>query len=325
MRTLIKMLKRTRSSAGIAVAAFLVIAGVGAGLTLADTNDPNTPVYDTILGETVPLSFQQALEDAFPSGTDTSTVEYPAPAETWPSFAPRVVTLDLDSDYRSSYDNIEATSAYQQADGEVETDVTAGADDEDLDTGRFIRQDTNFSNESTSSSTADVPGTGEITITGFKGDLVFWKSESGEIGTYSLSTSEVALDQPPDCSGVSASPSTLWPANHKLVMVQVSGATDPDGDSVTLTIDSVTQDEPVNGTGDGDISPDAVKGVTSDTVQLRAERDGSGDGRVYRLHVTADDGRGGTCEKTVTVGVPHDKGKGATAIDSGDSFDSFGS
>ena len=106
--------------------------------------------------------------------------------------------------------------------------------------------------------------------------------------------------------------------------VTVSGAIDPDGDTVTLTIDSVTQDELLNGTGDGDTSPDAVKGATSNTVQLRAERDGSGNGRVYRLRVSADDGRGGTCGKTVTVGVPHDKGKGATAIDSGDTFDSFG-
>ena len=63
----------------------------------------------------------------------------------------------------------------------------------------------------------------------------------------------------------------------------VSGATDPDGDPVTHTITGVTQDEPLNGQGDGDTSPDArdVPGH-ADQVNLRAERSGNGDGRVYR-------------------------------------------
>ena len=41
----------------------------------------------------------------------------------------------------------------------------------------------------------------------------------------------------------------------------------------------VTQDEPVNGLGDGDTGPDAV--TLSDGILLRAERSGTGDGRVY--------------------------------------------
>ena len=157
MRTLIKMLKRTRSSAGIAVAAFLVIAGVGAGLTLADTNDPNTPVYDTILGETVPLSFQQARK------MRSLLALTPAPSSTRRrqkrgrvsllayNIRPR---LRLQIVLRQHRSNKRLSAGGRRS----RTDVTAGADDEDLDTGRFIRQDTNFSNESTSSSTADDPG-----------------------------------------------------------------------------------------------------------------------------------------------------------------------
>ncbi|MGH3105360.1 MAG: hypothetical protein ACRDN6_14815 [Gaiellaceae bacterium] len=132
-------------------------------------------------------------------------------------------------------------------------------------------------------------------------------------------------NRPPDCSNVAASPTTLWPPNHRLVLVTLSGAADPDGDAVTLTITGVTQDEPLNGVGDGNTSPDAQSGALPNTVHLRAERSGTGDGRVYRISFTGSDGLGGTCSGTVTVGVPHDMGQGSTAIDSAPpSFDSFG-
>jgi hypothetical protein len=55
-------------------------------------------------------------------------------------------------------------------------------------------------------------------------------------------------------------------------------------------------------------------------AQLRAERDGSGNGRVYTIFFTADDGKGGTCTGSVKVSVPHDNG--GTAIDDGPNFDS---
>ena len=54
----------------------------------------------------------------------------------------------------------------------------------------------------------------------------------------------VDVNTPPDCNPVTPSLETLWPANHKLVTIALSGATDPDGDTVTLTVNGVTQDEP---------------------------------------------------------------------------------
>jgi len=48
-------------------------------------------------------------------------------------------------------------------------------------------------------------------------------------------------------------------------------------------------------------------------VQLRAERSGTGDGRVYRISFTASDGKD-NCSGTVFVGVPHDH-SGAGAVD----------
>ena len=89
---------------------------------------------------------------------------------------------------------------------------------------------------------------------------------------------------------------------------------------MTITVTGVTQDEPVNGSGDGNTSPDAV--IQAGSASVRAERSGSGNGRVYQISFTADDGKGGSCTGAVTVGVPHSQKKGLTAIDDGQVYDS---
>jgi hypothetical protein len=132
------------------------------------------------------------------------------------------------------------------------------------------------------------------------------------------------LNRLPDCSKLAVDKASLWPPNHKFVTVTASGATDPDADPITTTITGVTQDEPVNGLGDGDTSPDAawVPGHP-EQVKLRAERSGKGDGRVYKIAVTVSDGHD-TCSKKLLVGVPHDQ-SGPAAVDSSPpSYNSFG-
>lgn len=81
----------------------------------------------------------------------------------------------------------------------------------------------------------------------------------------------------------------------------------------------MTQAEPVNGLGDGHTSPDAV--IQGNSVLLRAERAGSGNGRVYQVTFTADDGFGGSCTGAVAVCVPHDRGT-AGCVDGGQLYDS---
>jgi hypothetical protein len=154
----------------------------------------------------------------------------------------------------------------------------------------------------TVNNTPPTPGTDNVTAT--DGDL-------------SASSSVTWFDRPPNCSAVKLDTTTLWPPNHKLVTISASGATDPDvGDSATLVIDGITQDEPVTGLGSGDTSPDGfLTSPLSDQAQVRAERDGTGDGRVYRVHFTATDTHGMTCTGTATVSVPHDQ-SGAPAVDS---------
>jgi hypothetical protein len=116
-------------------------------------------------------------------------------------------------------------------------------------------------------------------------------------------TVNVTDPQAPTVTNPSASPSSLWPPNHKMADVTVSyNATDNCG-SVNCVIGGVTSNEPVNGTGDGDTAPDWLI-VDSHHVQLRAERAGSGSGRVYTITVVCTDGSNNVTTKTVTVTVP---------------------
>jgi len=126
---------------------------------------------------------------------------------------------------------------------------------------------------------------------------------------------------PPSCDSVTASVATLWPPNHQWVNVAVTGVTDPANDPVNILITGITQDEPVNGLGDGDTSPDGLGVGTSEAV-LRAERSGTGNGRVYAVSFVASDGIGGICSGKVNVIVPHDQGQNSPVIDDGQRFDS---
>jgi hypothetical protein len=126
-------------------------------------------------------------------------------------------------------------------------------------------------------------------------------------------------NQPPVCSAAVPSVSELWPPDHQSMPVNILGVTDPDEDSVSITVDSIFQDEAVDAKGSGNTCPDAT-GVGTATTEVLAERAGSGDGRVYHISFTADDGQGGTCEGEVTVCVPHDQSDGC--VDQGPLFDS---
>jgi hypothetical protein len=112
------------------------------------------------------------------------------------------------------------------------------------------------------------------------------------------------VNDPPACRTASAQPNVLWPPDHKLVPVAITGVSDPNGDPLTLTITAVTQDEPIDGLGDGDTRPDAV--LHGAMALLRAERSAKGNGRVYQVRFRADDRQGGTCDGSVSVIVPRD-------------------
>lgn len=112
----------------------------------------------------------------------------------------------------------------------------------------------------------------------------------------------------PVITSLNASPAVLWPPNHQMVSVKVSGQADEAVSAVTGRILSVTSNEPDNGLGDGDTAGDIV--ITgSDTVNLRAERAAKGNGRIYTILFEARDAAGNASTKTVTVTVPKSQGK----------------
>ena len=108
----------------------------------------------------------------------------------------------------------------------------------------------------------------------------------------------------PTFDEVSVSPDTLWPANHKYVdvtaTVVVSDNFDP---NPTITLVSVTSNEPDNGDDDGDTVDDIVI-VDDFHFQLRAERSGIGTGRIYTITYEVTDACGNSTVASVTVTVP---------------------
>lgn len=132
---------------------------------------------------------------------------------------------------------------------------------------------------------------------------------------------EASTNQPPVCDTTVPSVDRLWPPNHKLATVVIQGVQDPDNDPVTVRVTDITQDEPVNGLGDGDTSPDGF-GVGTGEAQVRKERSGTGNGRVYAISFEASDGREGLCTGAVSIGVPHDQSGGSVPIGDGQAFDS---
>jgi hypothetical protein len=113
---------------------------------------------------------------------------------------------------------------------------------------------------------------------------------------------------PPVIASVTASPNNLWPPNHQMVNVTVSViASDAVDPAPTSVIYSVSSNQPINGTGDGDTAPDwQITGPL--TLQLRSER-ASGIARIYTITIATTDASGNTSYGTVTVTVGDGRGR----------------
>jgi len=123
----------------------------------------------------------------------------------------------------------------------------------------------------------------------------------------SSSATTTASNPPPTITGPAVDKPVLWPPNHKMVSVTVDYGTSDNCGEVACAL-SVSSNEPVNGAGDGDTSPD-WQIVDAHHVLLRAERAGSGNGRIYTITITCTDGSGNTSHRQVTVRVPKSQGQ----------------
>ena len=114
---------------------------------------------------------------------------------------------------------------------------------------------------------------------------------------------------------------TLWPPNHSYHTINVADLVASVSDNCSsnllnsVVIASVSSDESENGNGDGNTLNDIVIAADCKTVQLRAERQGGGNGRVYRINFAVTDSAGNTSTATGKVYVP--KNANSTAVDNG--------
>jgi hypothetical protein len=135
--------------------------------------------------------------------------------------------------------------------------------------------------------------------------------------TATCASSVTVQDTQPPTLSVLADPAVLWPPNHELVPVNTTWQTgdvcDPDGVRVELVSVTSSEADDAAGTSDGATSGDiqsADIGTSDPTVLLRAERLGTGPGRVYELHYRAIDRAGNATPAFGVVTVPHDQGQG---------------
>jgi len=124
---------------------------------------------------------------------------------------------------------------------------------------------------------------------------------------------------------------SMWPPNHKYhtfnigdFVSSVSDGCDTSLSVSSVVISQVTSDEPENSGGDGNTLNDILIAGDCRSVQLRAERDGGGYGRVYTITFTVRDASGNVGTATATVVVPKSQGSGP-AIDSGPHYTVNGS
>ncbi len=105
----------------------------------------------------------------------------------------------------------------------------------------------------------------------------------------------------PVIAALSASPDTIWPPNHKMVAVTLNA-------TVHDAVDAAPRTKIVAVTCNEAIAADDVVLTGDLTLNVRAERAGGGDGRVYTITVESRDAAGNASSATVIVSVPHDQG-----------------
>ena len=134
---------------------------------------------------------------------------------------------------------------------------------------------------------------------------------NGPSGTSVATCTATVTDDTPPTIEVSATPSVLYPPNHRMADVHTTvTSTDNCDGSMTVVLVSATSSDPDDdpGAGDGHTTDDiqgAATGTADFDVQVRAERAGEGAGRTYTLTYQATDDSGNSTTGSVDVFVPH--------------------
>ncbi|HEY0408336.1 MAG TPA: Ig-like domain-containing protein [Pyrinomonadaceae bacterium] len=186
-------------------------------------------------------------------------------------------------------------------------------------------------NPGTATGNDNCPG---VTITGTRSDsqplnapypvgttTITWKAKDASNNTTTGSQTIKVKDAQAPVIVLSSGTLTLGPPNHSYhtftlanLVASVSDLCDGGVDINDVVISQVTSDEIENGNGDGNTLNDIVIAPDCKSVQLRAEREGGGDGRVYKITLKVKDSSGNITTAVRQVIVPK---SGSSATDSG--------
>ncbi|MCB9721641.1 MAG: hypothetical protein H6756_12280 [Candidatus Omnitrophica bacterium] len=141
---------------------------------------------------------------------------------------------------------------------------------------------------------------------------VFLSAHDGTVAAVPHSIILEVVDTEDPTLNPEATPLILWPPNHKMVDVTIVANASDNSGVVTLSVEVFSSEQP-DTDGDGNTIPDFTEPVIDQetgiiTLQLRAERKGSGDGRVYTIEITATDNEGNSTVAIVEIIAPHDRG-----------------
>jgi uncharacterized repeat protein (TIGR01451 family) len=182
----------------------------------------------------------------------------------------------------------------------------------------------------TGSATDNCSGVGAVTRSGvpagnkfpFGPTTLTYSATDAHGNTGSATQVVTVVDNTPPVITLNGQTPSMWPPNHKYqtfgVTNFVTGVNDNCDGPISVgsvVITKVTSDEIENGNGDGNTLNDIVIAADCKSVQLRSEREGNGNGRVYTIYFSVQDSHGNVGTATAKVVVRHNPGE--TAIDSG--------
>jgi hypothetical protein len=164
-------------------------------------------------------------------------------------------------------------------------------------------------NPGTATANDNCPG---VTVTGVRSDsqplnapypvgvtTITWTAKDAANNTTSGNQTITVKDATPPVIVLTSGTITLSPPNHSYqtftianLVASVSDQCDASVDINDVVISQVTSDETENGNGDGNTNNDIVITPDCKSVQLRRERQGGGDGRVYKVTLKVKDSSG---------------------------------
>ncbi|MDF2648478.1 MAG: hypothetical protein K0Q73_4283 [Paenibacillus sp.] len=130
---------------------------------------------------------------------------------------------------------------------------------------------------------------------------------AGNTGSVTASVSNI--DRIAPTLRITLDQNELNPPNHKLVPIHaVLTSEDNNPGTLFIILQSITSNEPDNGLGDGDTPHDILGadfGMLDTDFELRAERSGKGNGRIYTITYTISDAAGNQSTAIANAVVNH--------------------